>query len=227
MRIAIVSDIHGNLMGLEAVMADLAEQAPDEIWCAGDLAWSGPWPSECIQRVRAAGWPTIRGNTDVWVTGDPQAIEDETQRAEVAAFAEAHGLSETDRRWLIELPFAHKGPGGLLMVHGTPESAFEAPLPDSPAADFAPYEGKATLIVYGHVHRAFVRRLADGTLVANPGSVGWPMDGRTASYLIVDRDGADLVLRHRRVAFDRRAVLAQARRIGGPIGRRLLEDFEP
>ena len=227
MRIAIVSDIHGNLMALDAVMADLAEQSPDEVWCAGDLAWGGLWPSECIARVRGAGWVTIRGNTDVWVTGDPQAVEDESERAELAGFALAHDLSEDDKRWLIELPFAHQGPGGLLMVHGTPESTFTAPLPDSPAADFAPYEGKATLVVYGHVHRAFIRRLADGTLVANPGSVGWPMDDRTASYLIIDRHGADLILRHRRVPFDRRAVLAQARRLGGPIGQRLLADFEP
>lgn len=208
-------------------MADLAEQAPDEVWCAGDLAWGGPWPAECIARVREAGWITIRGNADVWVTGDPQAVDDAARRAELAAFAQAHGLSDADRRWLIELPFAHQGPGGLLLVHGTPESAFDAPMPDSAAVDFAPYEGKATLVIYGHVHRAFVRRLADGTLVANPGSVGWPMDDRTASYLIVERDGADLVLRHRRVAFDRRAVLAQARRMGGPIGHRLLEEFEP
>ena len=80
MRVAVVSDIHGNLVALEAVEADLKTQSPDEVWCAGDLGWAGPWAAECIERVRSAGWVTIKGNTDVWIGGDPQTIEVESQR---------------------------------------------------------------------------------------------------------------------------------------------------
>ena len=224
MRIAILSDIHGNLPALEAVVADVAAQSPDEIWCGGDLGWAGPWASECIARVREAAWPTIKGNTDVWITGDIQGVSGD--RGPLEAIARAHDVSADDARWLIGLPLGHSGPGSLLLVHGTPQSPFDAPLPDAPPSDFEPYENAATLVVYAHVHRAFLRRLADGTLVCNTGSVGMPMDGDTASYALIDRQGPDLTVRHRRVSFDRHAGIRRARELGGPIGRRFLEAME-
>ncbi|CAN5631149.1 metallophosphoesterase family protein [soil metagenome] len=225
MRIAILSDIHGNLPALEAVQADLAEQSPDQVWCGGDLGWTGAWASECIERVRATEWPTIKGNTDVWITGDPQSVDAPGEREELQRVAAAHDISDDDARWLIGLPLGHSGPGSILLVHGTPQSPFDAPMPDASPSDFAPYENAATLVVYGHVHRAFLRRLADGTLVCNTGSVGLPADGDTASYLVIDRDGPDLTIRHRRVAFDRKAAAQGARDIGGPLGQRFLESL--
>jgi diadenosine tetraphosphatase ApaH/serine/threonine PP2A family protein phosphatase len=99
-------------------------------------------------------------------------------------------------------------------------------MPDAPAADFTPYLGEAAIVVYGHVHRSFVRRLSDGTIVCNPGSVGFPEDADTASYLMIDLEGPEWVLRMRRVSFDRRGSLAQARAVGGALERefvRLLE----
>lgn len=226
-RIAILSDIHGNLLALEAVMADLEVQRPDQVWCGGDLGWMGPWASECIKRVRDAGWPTVRGNTDVWITGDPQTVESEDDRAMLKAMAEEHAVTADDAEWLLNLPVGHTGTGSVLLVHGTPNSPFRAPMPDDPAPEFKVYEDHASVVVYAHVHRAFVRRLSGGTLVANTGSVGLPMDGDTASYLLIDRSGPDITLRHRRVAFDRRAGLAEAKRVGGLIGRRFTEMLGP
>lgn len=219
MRIAVLSDIHGNLLALDAVTTDVESQHPDEIWCGGDLAWGGPWASDCIARVREAGWATVRGNTDIWITGDPQTVEGDAERKAVEDIATAHGISQEDAGWLLNLPVGHTGPGSILLVHGTPQSPFTAPMPDAPAADFAPYLGQAAIVVYGHVHRAFVRRLSDGTIVCNPGSVGFPEDGDTASYLIIDLQGAEWVLRVRRVPFDRRGSLAQARAVGGAVER--------
>ncbi len=229
MKVAIISDIHGNLVALDAVLADVAQQSPDEIWCGGDVAWSGPWPVECIERVRREGWPTVRGNTDVWITGDPQTVTDEDERQALRDFATAHAISPDDAEWLVNLPVGHSGPGSVLLVHGTPESPFRAPFPDSPTQDFDPYLGQASIVVYGHVHMAFTRRLRDGTIVCNTGSVGMPMDGDTASYLLVDRSGPDLTVRHRRVQFDRDAAIARGRELGGPIGERFLSalDAEP
>ncbi len=218
MRIAVLSDIHGNLLALDAVIADIESQAPDEIWCGGDVAWGGPWPSECIARVREKGWPTVKGNTDIWVTGDPQTISSDQYRARLNELARSHDLSARDQEWLLNLPLGHSGPGSLLLVHASPESPFKAPEPDAPAADFSPYQGKAKVVIYGHVHQAFVRRLVEGTIVCNPGSVGMPKDAATASYLLLDLDGPDLVLRHRRVTFDRDAALDEARKIGPPLG---------
>ena len=217
MRIVVLSDIHGNLPALEAVLKDIEQQSPDDIWCGGDLGWGGPWASECIKRVRDAGWTTAKGNTDVWITGDPQTVESEEGRKKHEAMASAHDISEDDARWLLDLPLGHSGSGSLLMVHGTPVTPFDAPLPHANAAEFEPYENQASLIVYAHVHRAFVRRLADGTLVCNTGAVGIPLDDDTASYLIIDQEGPELVLQHRRVAFDIDAVKSEAKRLGEPI----------
>jgi putative phosphoesterase len=222
-RIAVLSDIHGNLPALEAVEADLRAQSPDEVWCGGDLAWGAPWAAECIAKVREAGWTTVKGNTDVWITGDPQTVDSERERAEVKAIAEAHALADHDAQWLLNLPIGHTGPGGILLVHGTPQSPFDAPMPDAPASAFAPYEGPASFIIYGHVHRAFMRRLAPGTIVCNPGSVGLPKDADTASYMLLTQDGPDITVVHRRVDFDRRAALERARERGGRVGELFVE----
>jgi putative phosphoesterase len=225
LRIAVLSDIHGNLMALDAVMTDIDAQDVDEIWCGGDVAWGGPWPKECIARVREAGWPTVRGNTDIWATGDPQTITAEEQRLEFKRLADAHDIGQEDAAWLLNLPVGHSGAGSILLVHGTPQSPFVGPMPNAPAAEFEPYEGQASIVVYGHVHHAFVRRLADRTVVCNTGSVGLPLDGQTASYLLVDHEGTDWTLRHRRVPFDRRAVMAQTKRMDDGLREWFLERF--
>jgi putative phosphoesterase len=227
MRIAILADIHGNLPALEAVTADIDKQSPDQIWCGGDLGWLGPWAAECVSYVRSAGWPTVKGNTDVWLTGDPQTVSDESERKVNIGIAGAHAIPEDDARWLMSLPVGHTGPASLLMVHGTPGSPFTAPFPDDPVADFAPYEGQAALVVYGHVHIGFVKRLPDGTIVANPGSVGLPADGIAASYMLLDHQGGDWTIRHRRVDYDRDSALAGAKEMGGPAGERFTSLLGP
>lgn len=226
MRIAVLGDIHGNLPALEAVLDDLEHQSPDEIWCSGDIGWGAPWASECIAVVREAGWTTVKGNTDVWITGDPQTITSPEQREELQSLAKAHAISAEDAQWLINLPIGHSAAGSILMVHATRESPFSAPQPDAPAAEFLTYEGGASLVVYGHIHEAFVRRLSAGTLVANPGSVGLPKDGRAASYLIVERGGTDLMLRHRRVPFDIDDAIQRAERKGGVLAERFAESMK-
>jgi putative phosphoesterase len=227
MRIAVISDIHGNLPALEAVIGDLEDQSPDEVWCGGDIGWAGPWASECIERIRATEWPTVRGNTDVWITGDPQTVEDPAERRELENIAAAHGISDDDAKWLAMLPLGHPGPSSTLLVHGTPDTPFDAPMPDAPAGEFAPYEGVSAVVIYGHVHRAFVRRLADGTVVCNPGSVGLPMDSALPSYLLIDSTGPDITFRHRRIGYDRNGAIRTARGLGGPVAEHFLELLAP
>ena len=186
---------------------------------------AGPGPPNASSASREAGWPTVRGNTDVWITGDPQTVDTEEQRELLNKLAAIHDISKDDAKWLANLPLGYSPAGSILLVHGTPQSPFDAPEPDAPPSDFTVYEDRAQVVVYGHVHRAFVRRLAGGTIVANTGSVGAPMDGDSASYLIIDRLGSEISMRHRRVPFDRRAVIAEARRTPEPLGSRILQNF--
>jgi predicted phosphodiesterase len=216
---------HMRIAVLSAVMTDLESQRVDEIWCGGDIAFGGAWAGECIARVREAGWTTIKGNTDIWVTGDPQPHTDPEARTFIEEMAAIHSVSEDDARWLVNLPLGHSAPGSVLLVHATPDSPFDGPLPDAPAADFAPFEGRAGLVIYGHVHQAFVRKLPDGTIVCNTGSVGMPMDGDEACYMLLDSDGPSWMIRHRRVRFDRRAVIAQLKRCPEPLRSWALEHF--
>lgn len=227
MRIAIVSDIHGNLMALDAVMTDLERQDVDEVWCGGDIAFGGPWASDCVDRVRASGWPTVCGNADFEMGGDVSNVSDPELRLKFAEVIAAHALSDDRVAWLAQLPEEHRVSDSVLLVHASPDSMFTAPQPDAPGDDFRSYEGRASLVVYGHVHKAFVRRLADGTIVCNPGSVGMPRDGETASYLLLDRVDNDWVIRFRRVPYDRRAAIAEARVAGGPIAEFFLSMVPP
>ena len=77
MRIAIISDVHGNLTALESVMADLRQQKPDIVFHGGDLATAGCNPAEVIDLIADAGWPGVLGNTDemLWEDGGIRAIE--------------------------------------------------------------------------------------------------------------------------------------------------------
>jgi predicted phosphodiesterase len=224
MRIAVVSDIHGNLPALEAVLKDLPIVSPDDVWCGGDVAWGGPWASECIGHVREQEWTTVKGNTDIWITGDPQTVESREDRARLAELAQAHDISAEDEKWLLNLPLGHSGPGSILLVHASPGSPFSAPQPEDPSSHFEIYEGRASLVVYGHIHRAFTRRLKEGTLVCNSGSVGFPKDGGSACYLVIDQEGSDFVLRHRRVYYDRHGAIGEAEGIGGAVSDLFIEN---
>src|SRR4030067_722775 len=74
--IAVISDIHGNLAALEAVLAELDRLGPSEVVVGGDLALGGPRPAECVSLIRRRGYPAIRGNTDEWLTKAPAKITD-------------------------------------------------------------------------------------------------------------------------------------------------------
>lgn len=218
-----MSDIHGNLGALEAVLQDLDRLGPSQVIVAGDLALGGPQPAACVELIRRRGFPTIRGNTDEWLTGNP------TDTTDPIGWTSAQ-LSAADRRYLAGLPFLWRLPrpvGDLVVVHATPWSIGDVVRPDAPeplvTRVFA--EAGATAVVYGHIHVAYVREVA-GKVLVNPGSVGLPFDGdQRASYAVLDADGrwrASL----RRVAYDVAGVMAESRRSGNPDRERFCRRLE-
>ena len=201
MRIAIVSDIHGNLTALEAVLADLRQTSPDLILHGGDLADSGSSPVEIVDRIRDLGWQGVVGNTDEMLFA-PETLEAFASRSPglellwnaVREMAEAarEALGEDRLCWLRDLPRMQiQGP--LALLHASPESAWRAPASQCTDAELElAYElVKQQVIVYGHIHRPFIRRIEDskipGRLVLNSGSVGQSHDGDPrAAYLLLD-----------------------------------------
>src|SRR3954453_3223985 len=114
MRVALVSDVHGNLAALEAVIADLRRRAPDLVLHGGDLVLSGPRPAEVVDRIRELGWPGVVGNTDEVLWG-PEAQAEQVARAPklealLANIFESHApatrerLGEERLAWLRGLP---------------------------------------------------------------------------------------------------------------------------
>jgi putative phosphoesterase len=197
MRIAIVSDIHGNLTALEAVLADLRETSPDIVFHGGDLADGGARPAEVVDRVRELGWPGVIGNTDEMLAR-PETLTNFAAQSSPAlqplfavikenAAAAREALGEDRVAWLGNLPWAQIH-GQFALVHASPESCWCAPGPEATDAElesvYRPL-GK-TLAVYAHIHRPYFRRVSE-LAVANTGSVSVSYDGDPrASYLLVD-----------------------------------------
>jgi putative phosphoesterase len=209
MRVAIVSDIHGNLTALEAVIADISRRGVDRVVHGGDLALIGCQPAEVIDRVRELGWSGIVGNTDelLW---RPEQHEAQLRNApklqsllrllfDEYAPATRKLLGEERVAWLRQLPSEHREQG-LLIIHASPGDLWRAPSPDADNETLAETYGRcgASTVVYAHIHRPYVRQL-DQLTIANSGSVGSPFDGDPrASYLLLESGRPEVV----RVQYD-------------------------
>lgn len=190
-RIALYSDIHGNLAALEAVIADIEAAGVTERICLGDLVGYGPDPVGVIERVRAAGDPVIQGNYDRGVGGRLgdcgcyyPTSQDKADGAVSYAFT-VEAVGDEDAAWLAalagEIRFEY---GGLrvLMCHGSPRRVNEYLMPDRPESQLVRLaaEAEADVICCGHVHVPYQRVFgAEGGEVhyVNSGSVGKPKDG--------------------------------------------------
>ena len=222
MRIAIVSDIHGNLTAFEAVLADLERTSPDMILHGGDLADAGSGSVEIVDQVRGLGWKGVAGNTDqmlampetfeIFASKSPRLTHLWNVLREMAAVTREL-LGEERLAWLRNLPLVHIMPP-IAVVHASPEDPWSAPTLQATDEELSSRYSSLTqpIVVYGHIHQPFVRTI--GTLtVANSGSVGLPYDGdRRAGYLLID----DLRIEIRRVEYDLAKELLTLRSSGIP-----------
>jgi predicted phosphodiesterase len=212
MRIAILSDIHGNLTAFEAVLADLHHQSPDLILHGGDLADTGASPAAIVDRIRELRWQGVMGNTDEMLFR-PEAVEEFSSQSSAPsslwkairqmAVATRSLLGEERVVWLGCLPRVHiQAP--IALLHASPESLWVAPTPEATDAELESVYGPLgqPVVVYGHIHRPYIRSLPISkgqNIIANTGSVGLPYDGDCrASYLLLD--GANPTIR--RIEYD-------------------------
>lgn len=183
MRLAVLSDIHGNLLALEAVLADLRRVGYDAIVNCGDCVTSPLWPAETLALLETLSIPTVRGNHDRWVAERPYAAMTRTM-----AFTH-DALSPAQRASLGALPPRLAPVEGVVAVHGTPSSDTEYLLEEEVegrlrlvrASQLEERLGatRPGLVLCGHSHLQHVAR-AGGTLVLNPGSVGCPRSADNA-----------------------------------------------
>jgi len=211
MRVAIVSDIHGNRTAFDAVLADLRQTAPDLVLHGGDLADGGSSPVHIVDRIRDLGWDGVAGNTDEMLFR-PESLTEFAKQAPqlqglftlVGEMAEAacEALGPERLAWLRELPRRHMTED-LALVHASPENLWRAPAHTASDADLqSAYASLGRPVaVYGHIHRPYVR-VMPGLTVANSGSVGLSHDGDPrAAYLLID--GLEATIRRVEYQVDR------------------------
>ncbi len=227
MRVALISDLHGNLVALEAVLADAARAGVDRVVCLGDVATLGPCPREVLARVEALGCACIVGNHDAFLL-DAALIRTYTETPIVVdavdwcrAQLPAHALDFV-RTFVAELVVELDGGATLRCYHGTPRSHMEDLPPwASPDELDRLLDGRdATVLAGGHTHLQFARQHR-GRLVINPGSVGMPFVEQPiggpprilphAEYAIVEASADGRVeVRLERVALSKQALREQA-----------------
>jgi len=211
--VAVLYDIHGNLVALEAVLEEAERAGATSFVLGGDYASFGPWPRETAERLEALpAVVRIRGNVDRWLLEEPEAPPAAKSSFLTPALAAAreslgpelvarlHGLPERD-----ELD-------GIAVCHGSPLSDIEsfAPQPQSGEERMLAGEHDRT-ILFGHSHVQFRRDGPDGTRLVNPGSVGAPLDGDTRAAWALFEDGE---LHFRRTAYDVERAVAKVRTLG-------------
>jgi putative phosphoesterase len=230
-RIAVISDIHGSHAALEAVIADIRSESPDVVVHIGDLALSGPRPAEVIDRVRELGWPGVVGNTDelLWRPDDLTGRIANAPRLEpllrvlFERFAPAtlEAIGQERLEFLRTLPEELRLDDDIVLLHASPGDLWRAPMPDADDAAFddAYRAIDAGIVVYGHIHRPFVRRTGE-RVVANSGSVGMCYDGDPrASYILI----SDGDVRVKRVEYDVERDVADLHATGYPLASWLSE----
>jgi len=219
MRIAIFSDIHGNLPALDAVFADIEDQHVQSVYCLGDLVGYGAFPNEVTDRIRAAGILTIMGNYDDGTGFDRdecgcayrEALDRELGERSFA-WTKAHVTDENKaflRTLLAEFRFEADG-RRILLVHGSPRRLNEYLFEDRPLSSFERLAASsgADVIVFGHTHKPYVKEV-NGVTFLNVGSVGKPKDGDWRACYAVLESGNPPTITFRRVVYDvRRAAEA-------------------
>ena len=230
MRIAVIADIHGNALALEAVLDDLERLAPDRIVNLGDCL-SGPlWPEETAQLLMARGWTTVRGNHDRVVAAGNVPPGNRSD-----AFTRA-ALSKASLDWLSGLPLTARLEGDILACHATPADDDRYLTEDvegqdvrlSDEAEILERLGgeTANVVLFGHTHIPRCLRLpATGQILVNPGSVGFPAYADAtptphkvqtgsphARYALLERNGSGWRVDLKVLDYDWTAAAAQARK---------------
>ena len=213
MRYAFFSDIHSNIVALEAVLADIAAAGVDERYALGDLVGYAPWPNEVLDRLRGEAVPIVMGNYDDGTGfGREECGCAYTNPIEKAlgdagfAWTKEH-TSAANREWLRglapQIRFEADG-HRFLLVHGSPRKMNEYLYEDKPDATFARIaaDAHADVIVCGHTHRPYDKTVA-GTRFVNDGSAGKPKDGDPrACWALVETSPAGVSVAFHRVEYD-------------------------
>ena len=236
MRIAIISDMHGNDLAFEAAEADLQRQSIDQIVCLGDAIQGGPQPAAVVQRLRALNCPVVMGNADAWLisgeeTTDEGIPPERLQKMGDVRLWSLSQLSDDDRTFISSfqptITLNLEGNLDLLCFHGSPASFDDVILPTAPQEDFEKFLGAYAdhILTGGHTHAQQIRRNGE-LFFFNPGSVGFAYSHNQpddqfhadswAEYAILTVENGQTSLEFRRIPFDSKELIRIYRESGRP-----------
>jgi putative phosphoesterase len=218
MKLAFISDIHGNARALEQVLADIQQKNVDRIYVLGDLCYRGPEPKRSLDLIRALHTDVIKGNADEWVVRGVREGEVPEQ---------ALAMMNRERDWTVlhldraDMDYLQQLPSELRLsfegvsihaFHATPHSIFDivAPGTDDETLQSSLMSGTDSRIyVYAHIHKPYIRYMK-GKILINTGSVGLPFDGLAmASYATVEITATGIRTAIERVHTDIESVVMQ------------------
>jgi putative phosphoesterase len=243
MRLALISDIHGNLFALEAALTAIRENDVNDIICLGDVAAFGPQPRQVLARLREIDCPIIMGNTDEWLLNPkPHPVRDEDSHKFTAVeMWAAEQLTTADKAFIQTFqPTIQQQLNetvSLLCFHGSPRSNTEiirATTAEERLAEALDGQS-ATIMAGGHTHTQLLRRYQQ-SYVINPGSIGLPYEYKTdsasvrtppwAEYAIIELENNKLAISLHHVRYDVRPVIEVARQSGMPYANWWTQDWE-
>ena len=187
MKIAIISDIHGNLEALKATIKDIEKRKVDKIICLGDIIAKGVHPKECISLIRTNCEIVLQGNCDVHFSTEHKNINEMNEQEQKRIKWNKSLINKEDREYLLNLPFCHEFymSGSLVrLFHATPtvnnkaiinvdsiETKYKMFLPSEKTQS----QDIADVVIYGHIHHPYMDKLYNKTLI-NVGSIGNSFD---------------------------------------------------
>jgi len=238
MRVAVISDIHGNAFALDKVISDIKKQGVDQIVCLGDSIQGGPQPAQTVAMLRELGFPIVMGNADAWMLTGVETSKEPTSEARMKMLKAVREwsltkLSAEDRAFIetfkptIEIPL--EDGRNLLCFHGSPTDFDEILFPTTTEEEFqaalTPY--LPSIMTGGHTHMQQIRRIgAADSFFFNPGSVGFAYSHQQpegvfhadawAEYAILTASDGQISLELRRLPYDANAIIEIYRASGRP-----------
>lgn len=217
MKLAVFSDVHGNLQGLQAVLSDIEARGADILWCGGDLVGYGANPGEVIDLVRSRGIPTIMGNYDDGIgyfriaCGCDYPNEEAMLRGQRSIAWTKEQTTDQQKAYLRSLPYRLQREiegRQVVLVHGSPDVLNEYLFEHVSDEVFQKHLGTtgADILIFGHTHKPFHKVLGEKHLV-NSGSAGKPKHGNPrATYVLLDISGERVAVEVVEVDYDYEAA---------------------
>jgi len=227
MRVAVITDIHGNLPALEAVLAAIESIGVDETYCGGDLVGYGPRPNEVCALIKDLGIPTIYGNYDYAIGRDLTDCgcayitpHDRDLGQQSVDWTLVH-TNERSKAFMRELPFELRfamGDQRVRLVHGSPRKVNEYLFEDKPESLYNRLAASADcdVLVFGHTHKPWIHTYG-GVQFVNCGSVGKPKDGNLrGAFAILELVNGRVEASIQRVPYDAESVARELEAVGLP-----------